>query len=53
MVLPETRKFVEENRELLEKLVKHGSPSIRPIALAFLLAVDMEEVRKNEGEEQD
>jgi|GEM_PF-2261043 hypothetical protein len=42
MVKEETRKFVEENRELLEKIVKYGSPAVRSIALAFLLAVDLE-----------
>lgn len=42
MVMPETRKFVEENRHLLEFVAKHGSPEIRKIAAALLLAVDLE-----------
>lgn len=42
LVREDTKRFVEENRKLLEMLAKHGSPSIKPIAAAFLLAVDME-----------
>jgi len=43
MVLEETKKFVRENRELLEEIVKHGSPAIKPLAAAFLLAVECED----------
>ena len=42
MVLEETKKFVRENRELLEEIVRHGSPAIKPLAAAFLLAVEDE-----------
>ena len=42
MASPETIKFVEENRHLLEFVAKHGSPEIRKIAAALLLAVELE-----------
>jgi len=35
----ETEKFVRENRDLLNKLVKHGDPSLKSVAAAFLAAV--------------
>lgn len=49
MVREETRRFVEEYRELLEVLAKHGSPSVKPIAAAFLIAVDAENAENAEG----
>lgn len=49
MVREDTKRFVEENRELLEMLAKHGSPSIKPIAAAFLIAVDIENAGDGNG----
>ncbi len=48
MVKVETRKFVEENRDLLKFVAEHGSSEVRKIATALLLAVDLE--RKEEEE---
>ena len=42
MVKEETRRFVEENREMLEMIAEHGSPSVSRVAEALLLAVDLE-----------
>lgn len=46
MVKAETKKFVEENRQLVEFVAEHGSSEVRKIATALLLAVDLE--RKEE-----
>lgn len=42
MVKQETVEFVEKNRNMLEKLAKHGSEPAKALALAFLEAVNKE-----------
>jgi hypothetical protein len=39
MVSDETIQWVNENRETLRQIVKHGDPAIRPTAAAFLALV--------------
>lgn len=48
MVKKETVQFVEANREMLEKLAKHGSEPAKALALAFLEAVDKENMSGND-----
>ncbi|AIG97444.1 hypothetical protein AFULGI_00006430 [Archaeoglobus fulgidus DSM 8774] len=51
MVKEKTRKFVEENREMLEMVAKHGNTSIRVIAEAMLLATDLDDVKIKENKD--
>ncbi|MDI3498226.1 hypothetical protein [Archaeoglobus sp.] len=45
MVRVETRRFVEENVDLIKFVEEHGSPEMRKIALALRLAVELENKR--------
>lgn len=40
MVKKETIEFVEKNRNMLERIAKHGSEPAKALALAFLEAVN-------------
>ncbi|MHC1624666.1 MAG: hypothetical protein ACXQS2_01510 [Methermicoccaceae archaeon] len=50
MVKEETKKFYEENKELIEFVIEHGSPEVKKIAMAIKLAVKMDEKKRMGGD---
>lgn len=50
MVKEETKKFVQNNRKLLQEVAAQKSP-VAPIAAAFLTAVDVEGDERSRGAE--